>query len=171
MVTMPELPNSDGQNLFERDVRDYVAKNISTSLGEMLAFVGVEHPVPFGRIDILARDAHQNLVVIEVKRGSASREAIGQLQSYMGALTDDYPDTFIRGILIAASLDAGAEAALKMSRNIQFMAYTLSFSFTCGLQSTSTYDQWKREHTPGDPPLTEASQDRGRIWLPPSFNR
>jgi len=168
---MPELPNSDGQNLFERDVRDYVAKNLSASLGEILALVGVERPVSFGRIDILAQDAHQNFVVIEVKRGSASREAIGQIQSYMGALTDDYPDTFIRGILIAASLDAGAEAALKMSRNIQFMAYTLSFSFTCGLQSTSTYDQWKREHTPGDPPQTEASQDRGRIWLPPSFNR
>jgi len=164
---MAEFPNSDAQHLVEREVRDYLARDLTNSLGEPLELVRIEHPVPFGRIDILAWDARHCLVAIEVKRGTASREAIGQLQSYMGALTDENPDTFIRGILIATSLDAGAEAALKISRNIQFMTYTLAFSFSPGSYSPSTYDEWKGRDVQTDPiPKPLAS----KLWLPPSFD-
>jgi RecB family endonuclease NucS len=81
---MTELPINEGQSILEREVRDYVAKNLTVALGESFELARIEHPVSFGRIDILAWDSRRSLVAIELKRGIATREAIGQLQSYMG---------------------------------------------------------------------------------------
>ncbi len=37
-----------------------------------------------GRIDILATDSHNDIVVIELKGGEADRQVCGQIQAYMG---------------------------------------------------------------------------------------
>jgi hypothetical protein len=119
--------------LYEKEVQDYLASNLQL-LGEPnLKLVAVEHPVKFGRdvgrIDILAKDASGSYVVIEVKRGVAGRAAIGQLQSYMGSISEDYPDSHVRGILVSMGVDAAASAALKMTLDIDLFEFKTNFQF------------------------------------------
>src|SRR2546429_4614470 len=47
-----------------------------------------EQTVPSGRIDITACDQRGATIVIELKVGPADRDAVGQILSYMGDLTD-----------------------------------------------------------------------------------
>ena len=155
----------DDSSLLERHIQSFLESNLN-SLGEHLSLVAKEHPVPFGRIDLLARDASNNLVAIELKLGSAGRDAIGQLQSYMGALKEEEPDVFVRGILVAASLDPGAEAAFRVARDIMFISYEVTFSFRQMSISESTYEAWIDRRKPKK---TEAAQSI--LWLPPSFER
>lgn len=75
----------ENRPLLERDIQTFLEGNIQL-LGEDLTLVGREHPVPFGRIDLLAKDSRNRLVAIELKLGAANRDSVGQLQSYMGAL-------------------------------------------------------------------------------------
>lgn len=162
---MPEPNQCDNRGPIERDVQTYLANNLSFALEEELTLIGTEYPVPFGRIDILAKDSRGSLVAIELKLGTATRDAIGQLQSYMGALRIEHPKTFIRGILVAASLDAAAEAALIVSRDIQFTSYAITFEFTPRMETASTYAEWEARTTAP----TESAIPKSKIWLPPSF--
>lgn len=57
-------------------------------------------------------------------------------------MVQDNPDTFVRGILVASSLDARAEAALLVARDIQFVAFSIAFTFTEILSSKSTFEDW-----------------------------
>lgn len=119
---------TDDQVLLERDIQQFIAKNLHV-LGPNLTLIGTEHEVPFGRIDVLAVDSGFNHTVVEVKRGTASRDAIGQLQSYMGAVKRTFPESRVRGVLVALALDAGADAALEAAVNIRFVKYELRFHF------------------------------------------
>lgn len=47
---------------------------------------GVEYQTEAGRIDLLARDVDNNLVVVELKAGKAKDSALGQLLGYVGCL-------------------------------------------------------------------------------------
>ena len=166
---MAEITQDETRAPLERDVQQYLAKHLSSALQETLTLVSVEHPVPFGRIDILAQDGRGSLVPIELKLGVASREAVGQLQSYMGALQDKNPKRFVRGILVALSLDAGAEAALRVARDIQFISYAVTYSFTRGLRTSSTYDEWKSRMGLAAAPLSQTVPAKSKLWLPPSY--
>jgi hypothetical protein len=101
----PEIP--------ERLIQVFLSQNLSQlGLGH-LELVELEHPLPeVGRVDILARGADGTIYPVEVKRGAATRDAIGQLQSYVGELMTIYPNSKVHGILVAASLDGAATAAL-----------------------------------------------------------
>ena len=163
---MAELtPSSENRGPLERDIQAFLVGNLS-ALGEDLTLVGTEYAVSTGRVDILAQDMIGSLVVIELKVGVANRDAIGQLQSYMGALHDNHPQTFVRGILVAGSLDVGAEVAPRVTRNISFVSYAISFLFSRSMESPSTYAEWKARMTPSAEP---APATKSRLWLPPSF--
>lgn len=157
-----QQPSSERAPL-ERDIQNFLERNPS-ALGEPLTIIGKEYPVPFGRIDLLATDANENIVVIELKLGVASRDAIGQLQSYMGSIQSSHPDKFVRGILVAAGLDQGADAALRVARDIDFTAYAISFNFKACKSSESTYNNWL---------ISKSSADKKveGIWLPPNFKK
>lgn len=163
---MTEKPASEEERTpLERDLQAFLATRLSSSLGQSLTLIRTEYPVPFGRIDILAKDELDRLVAIELKLGTASRDAVGQLQSYMGALAQESPDSFIRGILVAASLDAGAEAVLRIARDIQFFSYVITYEFALVQESQSTYQDWttRREKL--------GKSTESKLWLPPSFKR
>ena len=139
---MSDPGQNESQTVLERHLQSHLAEHLSYALGEELTLVGVEAPVPFGRIDILALDTCRSLVAIELKIGIASRDAIAQLQSYMGALELENPETFVRGILVAAFLDEKAEAALRIARDIRFVSYQVSFDFKRGASSPEAYEAW-----------------------------
>jgi len=121
------------QTLYEKEVQEYLAGNLQLLGAPALQLVQLEHPVRFGRdsgrIDILATDALGAFVVIEVKRDLAGRGAIGQLQSYMGAIQADNPGSRVRGILVAIGLDDAARAAISMTQDIDFFEFKTQFRF------------------------------------------
>lgn len=161
----PEAPLEDDRPILERDIQAFLESHVG-ALGENLTLISREHPVPFGRVDLLARDGKSRLVAIELKLGVATRDAVGQLQSYMGALQDAEPNTFVRGILVAASLDAAGEAALRVARDIKFFSYALSFIFSRQIEAEDTYENWlTRREAKKEKPQREG------LWLPPSFDR
>ena len=86
-----------------------------------------EQTVASGRIDITARDERGVTVVIELKVGEADRDAIGQILSYIGDLTDH--TTQVRGILVARDFSARAVAAARAAPNIQLVQYGFRFTF------------------------------------------
>ena len=84
----------------ERDLQMALRGNIEQlEPGLTISDGDKEQTVPSGRIDITAQDRDGATVVIELKVGTADRDAIGQLLAYMGDLTDK--GARVRGILIA----------------------------------------------------------------------
>ena|SRR5579863_9162908 len=88
---------------------------------------GTERVVPSGRIDITAEDKNGAIVVIELKRGLADRDAIGQIAGYMGDVSLD-SDT-VRGILIAHEFSSRALAAARMVHRLELRRYGYRFTF------------------------------------------
>ncbi|WP_179402226.1 endonuclease NucS domain-containing protein [Burkholderia guangdongensis] len=167
----------EGRPPLERDVQEFLADSLSESIGEPLTLIQTEYPVSFGRIDILAKDKLDRFVVIELKLGTASRDAVGQLQSYMGALVQENPESFVRGILVGSALDAGAQAALLVANDIQFVSFSIAFTFSHALASKNTYDEWIARKTKNavtsKKNVVSSAPDKTTpaIWLPPGFRK
>ncbi len=119
--------------LYEKEVQAYLAQNLHLLGESSLELVQIEHPIGFGkdsgRIDILAKDANADYVVIEVKRGIAGRSAVGQVQSYMGSLLAEFPGKKVRGLLVAMGLDDAARSALLVTTNIKVFEFKTRFEF------------------------------------------
>lgn len=78
---------------------------------EGLVLLEVELPVGVGGIDLYARDRDGRLVVVELKRGRASHEAVHQLDRYVRRVREATGST-VRGILAAPEVTAPARARL-----------------------------------------------------------
>ncbi len=112
----------------ECDLRDYLSRHL-TQLEPKLTLHdgGVEYQTDAGRIDILAVDKQQNLVVVEIKAGRAKDSAIGQLLGYMGCLSTRGKK--VRGILVASNFDERVVFGSRCLPGIRLIKYTLSFGF------------------------------------------
>jgi RecB family endonuclease NucS len=119
--------------LYEKEVQEYLAANLDLLGVKGLQLVQTEYPIKFGRdsgrIDILAKEGESSFLVIEVKRGIAGRAAVGQLQSYMGAIHEEYPSKRVRGMLVAMGLDDAARAALIVTQAVEFFEFKTRFEF------------------------------------------
>lgn len=83
-----------------------------------------------GRIDILAVDAEDNLVVIELKAGEADRQVCGQIQAYMGWVKEQLAGArTVRGIIIAHEFTERARLAASVVAGLTLKKYRVSFSF------------------------------------------
>ena len=89
---------------------------------------GVELIVEAGRIDITAEDDGGNIVVIELKAGTAGRDSIGQILSYMGSI-ENLKEKRVRGILVAHDFDPRLEMAAKLVPDVSLKAYSVQFTF------------------------------------------
>lgn len=90
---------------------------------------GAERSVSSGFIDITAKDAGGSIVAIELKTGTARRDAVAQVLSYMGDLAEEEPESNVRGILIAGDFDKKARAAARMVPMLSLRAYKVKFEF------------------------------------------
>jgi hypothetical protein len=119
--------------LYEKEVQEYLAANLDLLGIKGLQLVQTEYPIKFGRdsgrIDILAKESERSFLVIEVKRGIAGRAAVGQLQSYMGAIQEENPSKQVRGILVAMGLDDAARAAMLVTHGVEFFEFRTRFEF------------------------------------------
>ena len=70
---------------YEAELQQWLAAN-PDKLEVGLWIVGYEFPLGENRVDLLGVDQAGHLVVIEVKRANATREAVGQVLDYVSAL-------------------------------------------------------------------------------------
>ena len=115
----------------ERDLQSYLAANIEMlEPGLSVATGGVEYTTEAGRIDILATNGNEELIVVELKAGTAGDAALGQLLGYMGCLHgDSRTKGAIRGILVAAAFDLRVTFAARSLENVQLFKYKMNFDF------------------------------------------
>ena len=122
----------------ERHLEDFLVHNWkSTELGKKYKIyeddgepVGRQYPSDTGPIDILAisKDGTE-LLVVELKRGRASDQVVGQIQRYMGYVLQELaePGQTVSGIIIALEDDLKIKRALAVTNNISFYRYEVSF--------------------------------------------
>jgi DNA-binding transcriptional ArsR family regulator len=100
----------------ERDLQSALRRHIGDlEPGLSITDAGKERRVPSGFIDI------------ELKAGTADRDAIGQILSYMGNLMESTAS--VRGILVAGDFSARAVAAVRAAPNVRLVRYDFRFSF------------------------------------------
>jgi Endonuclease NucS C-terminal domain len=90
---------------------------------------GAERRVESGFIDITARDSAGRTVVIEIKAGTAGRDAIGQILGYMGNVVAEQANSNVRGILVASEFSAAAQAAARIVPCLALRRYSVRFMF------------------------------------------
>jgi restriction system protein len=122
----------------ESQLKEFLVANwASTDLGKEYDIfedegqrVGIEYPTDTGRMDILAiRKDGKELLVVELKRGRVSDVVVGQVQRYMGYVTEVLADKdqSVRGAIIGLEDDINLRRALVVTRNIEFFRYEIKF--------------------------------------------
>ena len=94
----------------EAQLRNLLSKRPEL-IEEGLELLDVELPTGVGGVDLYARDAEGRLVVVELKRGRATHEAVHQLERYVGRIRAE-TGTTVRGILAAPEITAPARTRL-----------------------------------------------------------
>lgn len=114
----------------ERDLQAALRENIEQlEPGLEIIDGGTERSVDSGFIDITAKSTDGSIVVIELKTGTARREAIAQILSYMGDITAEGLGD-VRGILVAGDFDKKARAAARVAAPLALRSYRVRFEFT-----------------------------------------
>jgi hypothetical protein len=123
-------PEQGALDIFENNLQpsDYKERDIQRSLKNNpdlleagLIWYSPGRPSEFqtdvGRIDLLGRGTDGAIVVIEIKRGSADAQVVGQLQKYL-AWTEEHLayGNPVRGIIVAQSVGLGLKKAIAGSR-------------------------------------------------------
>jgi endonuclease len=99
----------------EAQMHEALKRNLG-SLEVGLRLLEHELPVGVGDVDIYARDAEGNMVIVEVKRAKANQEAVHQLERYVRAVRLQLPPLFserVRGILAAPDISKPARVQLE----------------------------------------------------------
>ena len=113
----------------ERDLHDFLSRHLAQLDPDLtLHKDGVEFQTDAGRIDILAHDSKDSLVVVEIKAGTARDGALGQLLGYMGCLSTG-TNKKVRGILVASDFEERVIFATRALPNIRLVKYSLNFGF------------------------------------------
>jgi hypothetical protein len=112
----------------ERDLEEHLVHNLD-ALEQGLEMVGRQVTVDVGRIDILARSAAGEKVIIELKVGEAREAAVGQIARYMGwyAKADG---TRSRAILVAGSFSDNVRYAASAIPGLRLFGYRVLFTFS-----------------------------------------
>ncbi|WP_180981058.1 endonuclease NucS domain-containing protein [Pseudovibrio exalbescens] len=98
---------------------------------------GSQYHCPAGRIDFLAKHkTDPRWLVIELKKGQTSDEAVGQALRYMGWVKSDLAQgEEVEGLIIALAGDKKLEYAASMVPQLSFMRYEVNFSLRSPYES------------------------------------
>lgn len=116
----------------ETDLRDFLAKNPDRIERGLNVYSeggrsGVEYAIDGGRIDILAVDKDQRLVVIELKVGRGRNKTIGQLLYYMGWVDQNLANGApCRGMIVAKDISDDLITAVRRVPDVSLRRYRLS---------------------------------------------
>lgn len=138
LISTDELVEDPSVFALEKHLEDFLVSNwAQTELGRDYDIVedegellGQQYPTDTGNIDILAISKDKkNYLVVELKKGRASDAVVGQIQRYMGYVLDDIAEAnqSVRGAIIALEDDLRLRRALRVTTNIEFYRYLVSF--------------------------------------------
>ena len=96
----------------EKDMSDMIFNNPSLLEKGLKALSREEHTA-FGFVDVLCKDAKNNLVVVECKRYSADYNAVSQLQRYVEKIKLAKGISNVRGILASPSISDSTKTILE----------------------------------------------------------
>ncbi|MFB6252586.1 MAG: endonuclease NucS [Halobellus sp.] len=80
-----------------------------------------ERETAAGPVDLFGSDAEERPVVVELKRRRVGPSAASQLTRYVAAVDEEFPETGVRGILVAPSV-TDRTAAMLDERGLEFVA-------------------------------------------------
>jgi len=127
-------PEAETGNAFaaENHLRDYLAQHLDEVEPGLHLYVddqgtdGIEYATPIGRIDILALDRKEDLVIIELKVGRGPDSVCGQLLRYTGWVKRHLADgKRVRGFIIAQHISDRIRYALADSSDVHLREYDL----------------------------------------------
>ncbi len=95
----------------EEEMSNYIFYENPEIIEEGFQPIAQEKPISNGIIDIMGKDKNGNLVVLELKRGRATLDAVSQLKRYVDTLKVE--TKYLRGILVAPSITKSAFTLLK----------------------------------------------------------
>ncbi len=122
------IDDVDTSPVRERSVQNRLASDLSFFLKRNLTVRGTEvHLEGVGRLDILAENDKGDLVVIELKVVTPTRDVVAQILSYMGALAKQYPSKRIEGLIIAPDFDIPTISAASTSSAISLLRLVVSW--------------------------------------------
>jgi restriction system protein len=122
----------------EKHLEDFLVANWNqTELGKKYNIyedggdlIGKQYQTDTGFIDILAISKDKKeLLIVELKKGRASDNVVGQIQRYMGFVLEELAEEgqTVKGIIIALEDDNRIRRALAVAPNIEFYRYQVSF--------------------------------------------
>ncbi len=144
---IPESTIANGNNensvtfALEKYLEEFLVSNWSqTELGRDYDIyqddeigTGQQYRTDTGRIDILAisKDKRE-LLVVELKKGRASDDVVGQVLRYMGDVAQKIaePEQIVKGVIIAQEDDLRIRRALSVAPNVSFCRYQVDFKLT-----------------------------------------
>lgn len=130
----------------ERVLEDLLEADLE-SLEKGLKLIGRQYATASGPIDLLAKDANDLLVVIELKRGRTSDKVVAQIGRYLTWVTDRLAkgkSERVRGIVVGAEFDHTFALAIRRHRDVKTYTFDLLIS----------YDPWE--------PKTASEKPSGR---------
>jgi hypothetical protein len=131
-----EAYENSGEFAFERDLRNYLSKNLPSIEPGLTVFkdedfTGIEFPVGGRFIDILAVDATGDYVVIELKVSRGHERVIGQILRYMGWVKKNMAmGKNVRGIIVANEVSEDLQLAASLIPNLRLFEYTIAMKVT-----------------------------------------
>ena len=127
------VDGSSGEFAYESDLRDFLANNPAIiepglALYEEEGITGVEFPAGGRFIDLLAVDADDQLVVIELKVSRGYDRVVGQLLRYMAWISAHHaePGKHVRGMIIAREISEDLRLACSSTPHVELFEYELS---------------------------------------------
>jgi restriction system protein len=138
IISTDETVEDPSTFALEKHLEDFLVQNWKQTLlgkeydiyqeeGEL---VGQQFPTDTGAIDVLAISKDKKtLLVVELKKGRASDNVVGQIQRYMGYVKEELAEANqkVKGVIIAMEDDIRIKRALSVVNNIDFYKYQVSF--------------------------------------------
>lgn len=114
------------QLTYERDLHNALERQLP-ELFPGYELVGSEYTVENVRLDLLLKKGN-NFLVVELKAGTATHAAFGQISMYMGLVAAQFSGHSVEGVIIAHDIDPGLIAACSISDKISCKRYKMKLS-------------------------------------------
>lgn len=122
---------TDTNFAYERDLQRSVCAQISELFPGYRIFgdnsAGIEYLIDGKRIDILLEKKDGgDLLVVELKSGTADYKVFGQISMYIGLLLEQFPSRIVSGIIVAGAIDPSLKHACATMDRVALKVYRMS---------------------------------------------
>ena len=130
-LTQAEPSVAEELSVLEKDLQGFLARNLhslESGLKRHPEYDLEQYQTDVGYIDLLCQDSKNNLVVVEIKAGTAGDSALGQILGYLAWMRDNFKDSTVRGIIVCRNPTDRLLAAAKDQPGLSIKRFSLSFS-------------------------------------------